>query len=139
MFVIFLLVISGGSSHSMDGTNHALLGEVSNGLDAVATPPVLRNNFHPRRTNHDRCYVGVCGSCPHSHSKRWSDPHGMEQSPQPDSYYSLPKNLHPRACKRSDLGANDTSQMEDHKDDSVVVEEDVDEELVPCITVVGAH
>jgi hypothetical protein len=63
----------------------------------------------------------------------------MEQSPQPDSYYSLPKNLHPRACKRSDLGANDTSQMEDHKDDSVVVEEDVDEELVPCITVVGAH
>lgn len=123
----------------MDGTNHLLLGEMSNGLDTVATPPVLQNNFHPRRTNHDRCYVGVCGSCPHSHSKRWSDPHGMEQRLQPNSYYSLPKNLNPGACKVPDCGASATSQMEDHKDGSVMVREVMDEELVPCITDVGAH
>lgn len=132
-------MVSGGSSHSMDGTNHVLLGEIPNGLDTVATPPVLRNNFHPRRTNHDRCYVGVCGSCPHSRSKRWSDPHGMEQPPQPNSYYSLPKNLHPGVCKGPDLGASVTSQTEDHKDGNVMVEEDVDEELLPCIAAVGVH
>ncbi|XP_069692853.1 leucine-rich repeats and immunoglobulin-like domains protein 3 isoform X2 [Periplaneta americana] len=112
-----VLNIAGGSGHSMEGTNHVLLGEMSNGLDTITTPPVLRSNFHPRRTNHDRCYVGVCSGCANSRSKRWSDPHGLEQpSSTPNSYYSLPKTLHP--------GANNTSQTE---------------ELVPCIPAAGVQ
>jgi hypothetical protein len=116
----------------MEGTNH-VHGEIASGLDAVATPPVLRNSFHPHRTNHDRCCVGVCGSYPHSHSKRWSDPHVMGRPPQPNSYYSLPKNLHPEVGKGPKFSASATSQMEDSKDGSAMMEEDTDEELVPCI------
>ena len=109
----------------MEGANHVLLGEMSNTLDAITTPPVLRSNFHPRRTNHDRCYVNACNGC----SKRWSDPHGMEQPAkahrsQPNSYYSLPKNLHP------------TSQMEEGK---MMAEDEADEELVPCIPATSAQ
>ena len=108
----------------MEGANHVLLGEVSNTLDAITTPPVLRSNFHPRRTNHDRFYVSAYGG-----SKRWSDPHGMEQPAsahrsQPNSYYSLPKNLHP------------ASQMEKGK---IMREDEADEELLPCISATSAQ
>jgi hypothetical protein len=138
MLVICLFAVAGGSNHSMEGTNH-VLGEMASDLDAATTPPVLRNSFHPHRTNHDRCYVGVCGSYPHSHSKRWSDPHVMGQPLQPNSYYSLPKNLHPEIGKGPKLGASATSQMEDSKDGSVMMEEDTDEELVPCIRALGVQ
>jgi hypothetical protein len=114
-------------------------GEVASGLDAVTTPPVLRNSFHPHRTNHDRCYVGVCGRYPHSHSKRWSDPHVLGQPPQPNSYYSLPKNLHPEVGKGQTFSATATSHMEDSEDSRAVTEEDTDEELVPCIHAVGTQ
>jgi hypothetical protein len=126
----YMLAVTGGSSHSLEGTNH-VHGEMGSGLDAVTTPPVLRNSFHPHRTNHDRCYV----SYPHSHSKRWSDPHVVGQTAQPNSYYSLPKNLHPEIGKGPKFNASATSQMED----SAMMEEDTDEELVPCIHDLGVQ
>ncbi|PSN57328.1 hypothetical protein C0J52_02121 [Blattella germanica] len=128
-----LNMTTGGSTHSMEGTNHVLLGEMSSGLDAITTPPVLRSNFHPRRTNHDRCYASACNGC----SKRWSDPHGTEQPvktrcPRPDSYYSLPKNLHPA----QELNVITASQTEDGK---TTEEDETAEELVPCIPVASAQ
>lgn len=106
-----LLVITGGSSNNVEGANRLLLGELSNGLDEVTTPPVVRNSIHPHRTNHDRCYMGVCSSCPHSNVKRWSDPQGLEQLPHANSYYSLPKNLHPGVGKGPEPSGKVTSRM----------------------------
>lgn len=106
-----LLVVTGGGSNNVEGADRLLPGEISSGLDEVTTAPVLQNSIHPHRTNHDRCYTGVCSSCPHSHVKRWSDPHGLEQLPHPNSYYSLPKNLHSGAGKGPEPSGDVTSQV----------------------------
>jgi hypothetical protein len=63
----------------------------------------------------------------------------MGQPSHPNSYYSLPKNLHPEIGKGPKFSASATSQMEDSKDSSAMMEEDTDEELVPCIRALGAQ
>jgi hypothetical protein len=41
--------------------------------------------------------------------------------------------------KGPELSANATSHMEDHKDGNASLEEDMDEELVPCMSAVGVQ
>jgi hypothetical protein len=104
-------MVAGGNGNNVEGANRLLLGEEASGLDEVMAPPVLQSSIHPHRTNHDRCYVGVCNGCPHSHVKRWSDPRGLQQLPHPNSYFSLPKNLHSGVCKGPEPSGDVTSQM----------------------------
>lgn len=106
-----VLNLAGGNGNNVEGANRLLLGEEASGLDEVMAPPVLQSSIHPHRTNHDRCYVGVCSGCPHSHVKRWSDPRGLQQLPHPNSYFSLPKNLHSGVCKGPEPSGDVTSQM----------------------------
>ncbi|XP_066997338.2 leucine-rich repeats and immunoglobulin-like domains protein 3 isoform X1 [Anabrus simplex] len=114
--------LEGGSSHSMEATNHLLPKETSVAVEAAAAPPVLRS-LNPRRTDHDRlCKASLlCENC----SQRWSAPQCVEFHPGPVppscSYHSLPINL------RTGLIQDNASQLE-------VVEgsQNVDE-ATPCV------